>query len=476
MDILNVLVLIIGLKSSFAIEDYCSLNTFNHLGTGMRFTKEATDEEFAIAGKFKGLHCCAKGYRSLEWYKDGQAYPWGLDLSTLIIFTESANQTIYTQNIREDDKGNYTCVLTNDTDVHTHTINLKVFDKLPDDPKITYVSQDKDTVLGDPMRLFCEAFGGRIDLPDAHSDVVWYKHLSNGTLVEVSESLLQEKISREEGQTFGTYLIFPEIRKDQYGVYTCVISKPGNTISKKVTVREKEKVIKYIDLNPFPVKEMVLCTLFLVLMLTTVLVLVKQYFLKVQLILKDRYGPLEENDGKIYDGLVAYAPKDSDIALGVLVPTLERKGYSCVTKELSQDISKWSTELARHVQSSRRMITVISPAALNDTWASSNLYQAIKQLQTLDSPKLICVALKELPSSHHDTKNSIGETLASLTKSINLILWERNSDKKFWLSMFKEMPARRARMNSNSGIEMKQQSSTRPRLTSERSFDRLVIV
>lgn len=49
------------------IEDHCSLNTFQEAGNDMHFTKEATNDEFAIVGKFKGLHCCAKGYRSIEW-------------------------------------------------------------------------------------------------------------------------------------------------------------------------------------------------------------------------------------------------------------------------------------------------------------------------------------------------------------------------------------------------------------------------
>ncbi|KAJ3655157.1 hypothetical protein Zmor_014294 [Zophobas morio] len=178
----------------FAIEDYCSSNTYSTNETHMQFTKEPSSEEFAIAGKFKGLHCCAKGYRSIEWYKDGKPYPWPLMVSQLILYPESANQTVYTQSVTEADAGNYTCVLKNDSIAHSHTIQLKVFEKIPDDPKITYVSQDSRVRLGQNLRLFCEAFAGRVDLPDAHNEVVWRKSGHNGTLDD-EPRVRQEKIS-----------------------------------------------------------------------------------------------------------------------------------------------------------------------------------------------------------------------------------------------------------------------------------------
>lgn len=53
-----------------AIDDYCSKNTYNDSESYMHFSKEATFEEFALRRKFKGLSCCAKGYRSIEWYVD----------------------------------------------------------------------------------------------------------------------------------------------------------------------------------------------------------------------------------------------------------------------------------------------------------------------------------------------------------------------------------------------------------------------
>lgn len=70
-DLISVALIIIAALSIKvnANSDYCKdrkfANTFNT--TYMQFTKETVSEEYAIEGEFKNLHCCAKGYRSIEW-------------------------------------------------------------------------------------------------------------------------------------------------------------------------------------------------------------------------------------------------------------------------------------------------------------------------------------------------------------------------------------------------------------------------
>lgn len=52
-----------------SIKDHCTDRTFaDSLNTSfMQVTKEIVNEEYAVESEFKGLHCCAKGYRSIEW-------------------------------------------------------------------------------------------------------------------------------------------------------------------------------------------------------------------------------------------------------------------------------------------------------------------------------------------------------------------------------------------------------------------------
>lgn len=63
-------------------------------------------------------------------FKDGKAYPWPGDVSSFILYPESANQTIYSQALSSVDAGNYTCTVANESQVLTHTAALTVFGML----------------------------------------------------------------------------------------------------------------------------------------------------------------------------------------------------------------------------------------------------------------------------------------------------------------------------------------------------------
>lgn len=74
MSMLNVNVTILMMVMALCFDhinaiDYCQLNLFDKSinSTVMQLTKEAVTKEYAILNEFKSLHCCAKGYRSIEW-------------------------------------------------------------------------------------------------------------------------------------------------------------------------------------------------------------------------------------------------------------------------------------------------------------------------------------------------------------------------------------------------------------------------
>lgn len=67
-DLIYVLTVIAIIRNASGII-YCANHTYeSSINTAhMQFTKEVVEREYAIEGEFKGLHCCAKGYRSIEW-------------------------------------------------------------------------------------------------------------------------------------------------------------------------------------------------------------------------------------------------------------------------------------------------------------------------------------------------------------------------------------------------------------------------
>lgn len=451
----------------YSIEDYCLKNNFGSNDTFMEFTKEANVQEFAIVGKFKGLHCCAKNYRSIEWYKDGQPYPWPLNMSQLILYPESVNQTVYAKSVTESDSGNYTCILRNDTVVHSHTIVLKVFAKVPDEPQITYISPNATVPTGHHVRLFCEAFAGLIDLPDAHNEAIWSKVGSNKTLFNESR-IKQEKISREGDQTFGTYLQIQNIQPEDFGTYVCKISKPGKTVEQYVAIKETIKV-KYLHPNPLPVFKLLVLTITICLLIVALLILNIRYGLKLRVRYKDSFGPLEMDDGKKDDALILYCDQDADIALNILLPKLESSyGYKCGCRKIDGSVEIWVPEVRRIADKSRRIIMVFSKSALNNSWDTQTAYNTIKHLLSL-GPKIICIATEDLPKNSLETKNEQGETLKSVLSLVYVINWMRPLNDKWWLNLCLRMPPKRHTSNKQENNAIRLNSINR-----QESLDNLV--
>ncbi|KXJ82406.1 hypothetical protein RP20_CCG013928 [Aedes albopictus] len=162
---------------------------------------------------------------ALPGFKNGQPYPWGGDISSLIVYPEAANQTIYTHRISETDIGNYSCVLRNDTGIIRHDIELRIQEDKPDYPLPTFKPKDVIINLGETARFYCEAFVGKLDLPDATNKIVWMQMLDDKPASIVDANQLN--VSREDGQIIGSYLSIPKIQQHHYGRYRCQITS-GN--------------------------------------------------------------------------------------------------------------------------------------------------------------------------------------------------------------------------------------------------------
>lgn len=67
VGVLMMVTMTVALADDNELKDYCSMHRFENLPGGLRFTKEVVSTEYANVGAFKAIHCCLRGYRSIEW-------------------------------------------------------------------------------------------------------------------------------------------------------------------------------------------------------------------------------------------------------------------------------------------------------------------------------------------------------------------------------------------------------------------------
>ncbi|KAL6254640.1 hypothetical protein P5V15_013947 [Pogonomyrmex californicus] len=217
-------------------------------------------------------------------------------------------------------------------------------------PLPTYRPTSQLVPLGGTARLFCEAYLGKVDLPDAKNSVTWSKSDSNMTLPS------HGRIAQHRPQF--------------------VLSLPNGSWR----------------------KSLLLAVLVLVLLLSAG-AFYARCWLPLALFCRDKFGRLEESDGKECDALVCYHEKDSNLVIGIVIPTLEsRHRYKCAALELSHLNRNWSLEIGPHASTARRVIVVLSPASLENIWTDASVGAVLKQLSSLPI-RTIVVTLKRLPST-----------------------------------------------------------------------------
>ncbi|KYN44460.1 Single Ig IL-1-related receptor [Trachymyrmex septentrionalis] len=366
--------------------------------------------------------------------------------------------------MRASDAGRYSCQARNDTTTLEGDITLSVLDEesgvYTGKPLPTYRPTSQLVPLGGTARLFCEAYLGKVDLPDAKNSVTWSKSDSNVTLPSHGR-IAQHRVSRENDQIIGSYLEIEDVTLEDYGEYKCEVS---NGVDEEITLaahvyRQEPQFVLSLPNGSWR-KSLLLAVLVLVLLLSAG-AFYARCWLPLALFCRDKFGRLEESDGKECDALVCYHEKDSSLVIGIVIPTLEsRHRYKCAALELSQLNHNWNLEISPHANTARRIVVVLSPASLDNIWTDASVGAVLKQLSSLPT-RVIVVTLKRLPSttatiakrSRRDRRDADNTSFDRLT----ILSWQDgggggsggngtafgSGGRKFWYKLRLAMPAMR---------------------------------
>ncbi|XP_073944761.1 uncharacterized protein [Choristoneura fumiferana] len=441
MLVLSALVLLMGARLALAA-NFCSLHNIPSKTTHMQFTKEPVPFEYGFLGHFKSIHCCVKGYRSIEWFKDGVPYPWPTGRSNLILYPEAANQTLYVRRASAADSGEYTCRVSNQTHTQDHLIKLQILNKLTEAPKTMYVSKDQWVEEGHPLRLFCEAMIGRTFLADARSDLRWRKVWPNDTEGDLLPTQREINISREDVQNIhGSYLTVGRMSPEDYGKFVCVVHS-NNVVSRTyVSVNPPRPAELEWHGNTVPWRALALAAALAAALALSAAALLRRCAPRLRLLARhaqaltatpaQRARVLE----KEFDVLVCWTPVDGSLVRGALLPTLQLKyKYRVRGVQLPSDPERWYAELLSECTRSRSLVAVVSPAQ----HSPAQLLAALRQLRALPLPPVV-VLLQDLPNLKREAKDS-GETLVSVLRRTRLVPWRHVQDREFWTQLRLALP------------------------------------
>ncbi|CAG5017743.1 unnamed protein product [Parnassius apollo] len=423
------------------------------------FTKEPVSFEYGFQDKFKSIHCCVKGYRSIEWFKDGVAYPWSAGVSNLILYPEAANQTLYTRRAARTDSGNYTCRLSNETHSVTHNVRLDILEKPTDAPKTMFISKDQWVEEGSEVRLYCEALIGRSYLADALSDLRWWKVWPNGTEGDLLPTQREIKTSRDDVEDIiGAYLSIERVSTLDYGTYVCVVHSNDFVSRSYVTLHYKPVCLYYkcavygvqcggsgsaawCGGGEVPWRALALGGAGGALLLLSAAALHRRCTPRLLLAARQararaatpahRARVLE----KEFDVLVCWTEVDGELVRGALLPTLALKyKYRVHAVVLSTQPDNWYSELVGEASRCRSLVAVLSPAQ----YTPQQLLTALRQLRALPLPPVV-VLLQDLPKLKREAKEA-GEWLVGALRRTRLVAWRHVHERAFWTALRLALP------------------------------------
>ncbi|XP_004928464.1 uncharacterized protein LOC101741113 [Bombyx mori] len=425
---------------------YCSVNTFTTNATWMQFTKEPVPFEYGFEDKFKSIHCCVRGYRSIEWFKDGVAYPWSAGVSNLILYPEAANQTLYTRRASRADSGNYTCRLSNETHIQTHTVRLDILEKSTDTPRTMFITKDQWVEEGGHLRLYCEALIGRSNLADARSDLRWRKVWSNGTEGDLPPTQTEIKTSRDDVQDIiGSYLINERVAAQDYGMYVCLIHSNDVESRSYVTIHYTHAPggaeNGWCGGSQVPWRVLAAGGAGGALLLLTMVALHRRCTPRLLLAVRHARARAQTTAHtarvleKEFDVLVCWTAVDAELVRGALLPTLVLKyHYRVHALQLSTQPDLWYSELVGEAARCRSLVAVLSPAQ----YSPQQLLTALSQLRALPLPPVV-VLLQDLPKLKREAKEG-GSRLVAALRGSRLVAWRHVHERAFWTALRLALP------------------------------------
>ncbi|XP_073981983.1 uncharacterized protein [Rhodnius prolixus] len=418
--------------------DFCDENQLP-LANPLQFTKELTKWEYAVDSKFKSLHCCARGYLSIEWFKDGRPYPWTGDVSSFIVYPESANQTVYTQSLSTGDAGNYTCRIHNDTLQVEHNTELKVFDSsgYMENPLATYSPPEISmAAVGDMARLYCEAFVGYIDLPDATSEVIWTKE-GNDTLNSPRVSV--KKVQRENDQIIGGYLMIEDVNWSDFGTYVCTISNTGDQkIIMKTQLRAWNEWSRPLCLGR---KITLILSGFIVTFVIIIVYIVVRYYMKSKSTLSPFWHKIVglrrvfacTKKSKATSLVLIFGDGDQEFVDNKFLPLLNKQSH---LKILPQKTKQGEiTEDLRQLCLKTEKVVILMSHQLTEKWTRENISLVLDDIIASNYSSSYCVVLLEqLPE---DSLNDYSAYLNRPHDKFILSAWDKemiSNGHPFWES------------------------------------------
>jgi len=231
-------------------QHFCSCPPFlRGPGTGGRqlhFTKHNYDDQFAIVGKSKELHCClGPEWDSILWSKDGAGFPWGGDRSSILY---SNNQSLIMMEVGESYSGTYTCEARRGGEVLRHSTTLQSFPApVFSHPPIWNSPPTNVTVtLGRPAVLSCSATVGQqynsVSMEPVHA--AWIRY---GREVQAEEGRVQvEQRWTDDDIVTHLRLEVEAATQEDAGEYRCRVQTEYGTLEAtatlQVTVPEAEQI------------------------------------------------------------------------------------------------------------------------------------------------------------------------------------------------------------------------------------------